>query len=640
MTKLLKITYLFESTTLWGGNKVALEQAEALLDTGCDITIVSKDSGPTWYPLRLPVVQVPAFDAGAIPESDIIVGTFWPTVKAAYEFGKGIPVHLCQGYEGGNEELLSQRAAIDEVYSYKIPKLIVSPHMEKFLRERFGSETYYVGQMLNHNLFYPSREPQDKKNCPFNILVVGPFEADVKNIPVALKGIRTAREKLRIPLRLIRVSQLPLSKEEEEITKPDVYHFHVPYTSMGKIYRNADLLVSTSKEAEGFGLPALEAMACGVPVILSRISSFTSFGEKQDYALFVEPMDVESVAKAIAEIVNSRTLREKLIRRGLEIAGKFTKEKVVERLQSAFKEIIRRDKLSRAKAAWNDYHINLKPGRKMHWWDSPVILEHCQRLVTGDPKTDIYRFLAKEFVKSPLERGLSICSGSGEFERGLLDNNICTAIDAYEIAEERVKEGIKAAQERNYAIEFYVEDVNEARFKKNHYDVFFSWSALHHIENLEGVCENVNNALKEKGLVVAQEYIGPNQFQWSDRQLEVINAVLSALPEGLRTDPSTGEVITRVERPAIEQMNRTDPSEAIRSKEIIPVLERFFKIKMIKYFGGPIFNPLFNRIVGNFDHEDERDVSLIRMILLLEEILIREKVLESDYAVIIAEKRQ
>lgn len=638
MAKALRITYLFESTTLWGGNKAALEQAEALAENGYAVTVLSKDSGPSWYPLKLPVISVPEFNSSTIPASDIIVGTFWPTVKAAYESGRGIPVHLCQGYEAANKELLWQKDAIDEVYSYRIPKLTVSPNMDKFLKERFDAETYYVGHMLNRDVFYPPGE-RHRDGGVFKILVVGPFEADVKNIPAALEGISLAKKRLKAELKVIRVSQFPLSPEEEKIMRPDVYHFHLPHYSMGEIYRDADLLVSVSKEAEGFGLPALEAMGSGVPVVLSKIPSFTSFDETQDYALFVEPSDTKALADAIVKLIRDEELRAGLTQRGLAVAEKFTKESVMKRLVAAFEEIRDRDKLAKTKKTWNDFHTENAAIRRKYWWDSPVILGHCQRLVTGDPNMNIYRFLKREFGGRILENGLSICSGSAEFERGLLDNGICTAVDAYEIAEERVREGERVAHERNYAIRFHAEDVNKAVFRENDYDIFFSWSALHHIENLEGVCKNARNALKDGGLIVVQEYIGPNQFQWTERQVDLANSILETLPERLRISSVTGQGIGRIERPTVGQMNSNDPSEAIRSKEIIPVLKRFFAVKMIRYFGGPIFNPLFNEIIGNFDHDDDGDVALIKMILLLEEVLIQEKILDDDYAVIIAEKK-
>ncbi|MFN3480089.1 MAG: glycosyltransferase [Thermodesulfovibrionales bacterium] len=639
MFNLLRITYLLESTELWGGNKVVFEQAEALSEIGYDVTILSKDSGPDWYKLRLPVKQVPSFNSNTIPESDIVIGTYWSTVRPAHESNKGVTIHLCQGYEGDFKELQHRKAEIDEVYLLKIPKLTVSPHLDKFLKERFNAETYYIGQMINRGLFYPSHSPiHPFTHSPVKILIVGPFEADVKNISTALRGISIAKRRLKIPINVIRVSQCPLSKKEEDIIKPTVYYFHIPFSSMGEIYRNATLLISISKEAEGFGLPALEAMACGIPTILSRIPSYMSLDERQDYALFVDPTDAKSVAMAIKEMVNNKDLREHLIKRGLEVSAKFTKEEVIKRLTSAFGEILRKDKLMKTKKFWDGYHLTMKSEQRIHWWDSPIIMEHCQRLVTGNPKTDIYKFLKDNFIHKTLEQGLSICSGSGEFERGLIDRGICKRIDAYEISDERASEGRRIAKEKNYPITFHIEDVNKAFFKKNHYDIFFSWSALHHIENLEGVCENVSEALKDRGLLVIQEFVGPSQFQWTDKQLEIANKILNLLPERLRTHQIDGTLITEKKRPSIDEMNKIDPSEAIRSEEIIPVIERYFDVKMIRYFGGSIFNLLFNGIIGNFDHDNENDIALIKLILLLEETLIEEHILNSDYAVIIAEK--
>jgi glycosyltransferase involved in cell wall biosynthesis len=352
MPNALRVTYLFESTALWGGNKVALEQAEALSDAGYHVTIVSRDSGPSWYPLKLPVISAPVLDAAAIPESDIIVGTYWPTVKAAYESGRGLAVHLCQGYEAGNIELLPQKAAIDEVYSYSIPKLTVSPHLDTFLRERFNAETYYIGQMINRDIFFPSGDLSfHKGDDSFTILVVGIFEADVKNIRTALRGISIARSRLPVAPRLVRVSPFPLTRDEREILKSDEYLFHVPYHSMGQIYRKADLFISVSKEAEGFGLPAVEAMACGVPTILSTISSYTSLDENRDYALFVDPTDDEILAGAIVKLFHDTPLRERLTRQGLAVAQKFSKDRVTKNLKAAFDAILSKDRLAKQKHA-------------------------------------------------------------------------------------------------------------------------------------------------------------------------------------------------------------------------------------------------------------------------------------------------
>lgn len=630
----MRITYVTYDTELWGGIHVVFQHLELLAEAGHEVFLTTPADKPDWYPLKVPLHRIERLEASLIPSADVIVATFWMTVSPVVESKKGIAVHLCQGYEGDYLEYFHIRDQIDRAYSLKIPKLVISPHLEKLLKERFDAETYYIGQVLNHNIFYPP--PSRRKDSPFTILVVGPFEVDFKNIATALRGISYAKRMLSIPIRLIRVSQFPLSKEEKDIIIPDVYYHRIPYSDMGGIYRNSDLFISTSKEAEGFGLPALEAMACGVPTILSKISSYLSFDKIQDYSFFVEP-DPESVAMAVKEIIKNKELREHIIKRGLEVSAKFNKEAIQRRLTSAYEEIIQKDRLMKTKRFWNDFHIT-KSKQRIHWWDSPTIVEHCQRLVTGDPKTDIYAFLKKRFVPDTLRKGLSICGGSGDFERGVIDSGICKSIDIYEIAEERVKEGIRLAKEGGYDITFHIEDVNTARFKEDHYDVFFSWSVLHHIENLEGVFKNVNNALKKGGLLVIQEFIGPNKFQWTDKQIEIVNALLRTLPDRFKKNPETGELITFIERPTIEQMNQTDPSEAIRSQDIIPLLKKFFNIKTIRYFGGSIFNLLFNGIINNFDEDDEKDRALIEIILLIEETLIKEKILENNYAVIIAEK--
>lgn len=338
----MKISYVTQSTELWGGIYVVFQHLQLLAEAGHDAFLTTPAVGPDWYRLTVPIHRVSQLTPDLIPEADIVVATSWTTIKPVVESQKGIPVHLCQGLEYDYKELGPHKEAILAAYSYPIPRLTVAPHLTSTLKEQFEGETYYVGQMVDRHIFHPRQgtgsRPPDR---PFTILVVGPFQADFKNIAIALKGIRLARERLERPVRLVRVSQFPLTEQEKEIITPDVYHFYVPYHEMGRLYREADLFVSMSKEAEGFGLPAVEAMSCGVPTILSRITSYTSFDHTPDYARFVDPMDVEGLAETIVETVRSRSLRESLIRGGLRVAATFAKERLQERLNRALVSIQR-----------------------------------------------------------------------------------------------------------------------------------------------------------------------------------------------------------------------------------------------------------------------------------------------------------
>jgi glycosyltransferase involved in cell wall biosynthesis len=95
---------------------------------------------------------------------------------------------------------------------------------------------------------------------------------------------------------------------------------YVPEFDLPYIYAGAALLLNTSIY-EGFGLPLIEAMRAGVPVIASRASCFPEVTE--DAALLVDPRYPEEIAEAIDKVLNNSAMREQLICRGLQRAQMF-----------------------------------------------------------------------------------------------------------------------------------------------------------------------------------------------------------------------------------------------------------------------------------------------------------------------------
>src|SRR5215510_1755951 len=133
----MRICYVQEENSLWGGVKVVFEQAEALHARGHQVVIVSKDRPPTWYHTRVPLQQVPAFSHATIPESDFVIGTFWTTLRPMIEAEKGCPVHLCQGYEGDYSAYIERQPQIEEIYRLPLLTLTVHEPLTRLLWTRF-----------------------------------------------------------------------------------------------------------------------------------------------------------------------------------------------------------------------------------------------------------------------------------------------------------------------------------------------------------------------------------------------------------------------------------------------------------------------------------------------------------------------
>jgi glycosyltransferase involved in cell wall biosynthesis len=114
--------------------------------------------------------------------------------------------------------------------------------------------------------------------------------------------------------------QLQRLVTELELTDRIDFRSYVPYEALPELYRGAVAFLYPSLW-EGFGLPILEAMACGTPVI-------TSFGSgtqevSGDAALLVDPLDVGSISDAMCNLINNQQLCAQLRYRGLKRAAMF-----------------------------------------------------------------------------------------------------------------------------------------------------------------------------------------------------------------------------------------------------------------------------------------------------------------------------
>lgn len=331
----MKIVYVSTSLGIAGGVRVVVAHAEALAARGHEVSILTEpeESDHAWLPIGVPVRVVERIDATTLPEADVHVATWFATVRPVLEARRARRCfHFSQGYEALYDNVAHQRAAIDAAYALPVPKILISRHLETLLAERFPGPFHVIPQTIRAEEFRPALLRESPRR-PATIGVVGPWELPLKGIPASLEAIRLLREEGR-EVRLARASQMPLTGAERALAEPDLYAYRATAAEMVGWYHGLDLLLFASTDAEGFGLPPLEAMASGVPVVATEIPSLDVVPPA---ALSrVPPGDARALGREASRLLDDPVLWRSRRDAGLVAATAFGVGRVADRLEEIF----------------------------------------------------------------------------------------------------------------------------------------------------------------------------------------------------------------------------------------------------------------------------------------------------------------
>lgn len=284
----MKITFVLPLAQMTGGTRVVAEHASELARRGHEVLVLSQPARrPGWRATlksllqqwRMPPYQrtEPSFlDAAAVthrvcrrhglraadlPDGDVVVATWWETAEWVQRLpdSKGRKLYFVQGHEVFPMQPLERVRA-----TYRLPMQIVavSQWLRKVLASEYGRrDVGVVPNAIDHDQFRFRARPKNAEP------VVGFIysHAGTKGLETLLAGIECLR--LRVPnLRIVAFGQAAWS----EPALPGLSYQRDPaQAAIADLYAQCDVWLNASV-SEGYGLPVVEALACGTPVVATR----------------------------------------------------------------------------------------------------------------------------------------------------------------------------------------------------------------------------------------------------------------------------------------------------------------------------------------------------------------------------------
>ncbi|UCH37115.1 MAG: glycosyltransferase, partial [Candidatus Bathyarchaeota archaeon] len=332
-----------------GGNTILFRYVNWLAELGIKSTIYSCGHHPSWKRVRAKFRNFSTYSEmfSAIEEDIVVIFSMWhiePILKTN-PAGKRI-YHLRQTYESLNygknfQSMLTRKPVIELLESLPLGAITTSPHLHEWYKHKLGIESFQITNGINLEVFY-SHKRKNTKSLTKRIVSVGNPMHYLKGVDVlanSLMLISKKRPELNFKWTIASGEKGKLNSSQVLAENLEFsYRTGLNQTQMRELYQNADLFVNPSLY-EGFGLPALEAMACGTPVIQTDNHGLDSIVEDNHNALVVPLNNPVKMAESIERIIDDEKLTERLRTQGLETARRYSLANQFDMCINVFEEI-------------------------------------------------------------------------------------------------------------------------------------------------------------------------------------------------------------------------------------------------------------------------------------------------------------
>ncbi len=265
--------------------------------------------------------------------------------------------------------------------------------------------------------------------------------------------------------------------------------------------------------------------------------------------------------------------------------------------------------------------------RDRYWNEHPLVVEQLNRRATGAAHPGWMDHLLRHHGGRPYRRALILNCGNGWVERDLLRLGVIEAAVGIDLLPDLLDDARARAAAEGLALEYRCTDINADPLDDD-YDLVVNHAAGHHIARIDQVFRRIAAHLPADGAFVSWDYVGPHRNQYTAAQWEIAHELNQTLPTDLRA-----ELIY----PSMAAMLADDPSEAVHSELILPVMRRYFTLVHEHALGGVPGYLLLTHNPRLLDGGDDPRVDdAVRRILSVDELLVEQDPSSTLFAYVIA----
>lgn len=262
-----------------------------------------------------------------------------------------------------------------------------------------------------------------------------------------------------------------------------------------------------------------------------------------------------------------------------------------------------------------------------NYWLIPEVTKKWNKMISGKEDENYAEYITRKYFRNQSNiKILSLGCGSGSNEIKFAKHPEYVEIIGVDIATKLIEKANINAREKKYSnLNYEVKNIYETEFEDEYFDMILFHSSLHHFHNLDFLLgQKIKKIIKKNGLIVIHEYVGPNRIQWSKEQLNETNSILKMIPDEYKRRFKLKNLRTKAYRPGKLRMIISDPSEAVESENILPMLHKYYETIEEKKLGGNIIMPLFKDIAHNFLDESAQTKKSIEFIFEKENAFLKD----------------